>query len=110
MIPDNSHIKTLADIKEERQRVEKRLNYYEKEFKRKLQELPAELAAAGVNSVIPSFLRGKVTDSALSGGKFLLNKLFVSGDEGKPTLIGQARKTTGVIGLAKTVFRMFKGR
>jgi hypothetical protein len=108
MIGDTSHIKSLTDIATERQRLKTRLTFYEKEFKRKFQELPAELAAAGANNLIPKFLRGKVTDTALSGGKFLINKLFVSDDDTKPSIIGRA-KSGGLFSVAKTVFKMFKG-
>lgn len=108
MIGNTSHIKSLDDIVTERQRLKTRLNFYEKEFRRKFQELPAELAAAGANNLIPRFLRGKVTDTALSGGKFLINKFFVSGDDAKPSIIGRS-KAGGLFSVAKTVFRMFKG-
>ena len=104
-----SHIKSAQAIRQEQYRVRERLKLQEKEFKKRFQQLPAELAAASANNLIPKFLRGKVTDTALNGGKFLINKFFVADDDNNRSLITQTRKT-GVIPFVKTVFRMFKGK
>ena len=103
-----SHIKSAETLRQEQYRVRERLKLQEKEFKKRFQQLPAELAAASANNLIPRFLRGKVTDTALNGGKFLINKFFVADDDNK-SLVSQTRKT-GVVPFVKTVFRMFKGK
>lgn len=104
-----SHIKNVETLQQERFRVQQRLQLHEKEFKKKIQQLPGELAAAGANNFIPPFLRGKVTDTALNGGKFLINKLFVTGDSNEKGLIKTTAKS-GIIPFVKTVFKMFKGK
>ena len=105
-----SHIKSIENLQEEKFRVRERIREHESQFKRKFEQLPGELAVAGANNLIPRFLRGKVTNTALQGGKFLIDKFFVSdANSGKPTLLGKAKKT-GVIPFVKKVFKMFKGR
>ena len=104
-----SHIKSSEALRQEQFRVRERLKLQEKDFKKRFQQLPAEIAAASANNLIPRFLRGKVTDTALNGGKFLINKFFVADDDHNKSLITQTRET-GVIPFVKTVFRMFKGK
>ena len=102
-------IDSLDALKLEQQRVRQRIVLHEKEFAKKFQQLPGELAVASANNFIPRFLRGKVTDTALSGGKFLIDKLFVKQDEANKFNLPVIKKT-GVVPFVKTVFRMFKGR
>ena len=109
MTSDLSHIKSIEALKAEQYRVKERLKVHEKDFRKKFQQLPGELAVASANNFIPRFLRGKVTNTVLGGGKFLIDKFFVEDDPNKPNLIDKAKKT-GVIPFVKTVFRMFKGR
>jgi hypothetical protein len=104
-----SHIKSVEALRQERFRVQQRIIEHEKEFKKKLQQLPAELAAAGANSLIPPFLRGKITNSALNGGKFLINKFFVTPEANQRSLLPASSKN-GILPFVKTVFKMFKGK
>lgn len=105
-----SHIKSLKDLQQEQYRVKLRVQQHEKDFAKKVQQLPAELAAAGVNNLIPPFLRGKVTNSALNGGKFLINKFFVTDEATGGTKLLTSAKKSGVIPLVKTVFKMLRGK
>ncbi len=100
-----SHINSIEALQKEQERVRNRLRQQEVELKRKMQELPAELAAAGANTFIPKILRGKVTNTALKGGKFLINKFFVDGDSSLKLLPGI--KKQGLFSVVKNVFRMF---
>lgn len=104
----NSSIKSISDLRREQQLARQRIQAHEVEFKRKIQQLPGELAVASANNFIPRFLRGKVTNTALSGGKFLIDKFFVEPDATTRAL--QATRKSGVIPFVKTVFRMFKRR
>jgi hypothetical protein len=83
MDTDLRHIKSVEDIHFERARIRQRLVMREQELTRKMYEIPAELAAAGANSMIPSFLRGKVTNAALNGGKKLINAFLVPEENAK---------------------------
>ena len=103
-------IKSIADLREQQQRAKQRLQYYEADFKKKFQQLPGELAVASANNFIPRFLRGKVTDTALSGGKFLIDTFFVAPDQNNSNSLGLPLRKSGVVPFVKTVFRMFKGR
>jgi hypothetical protein len=103
-------IKSLADLRQQQQRAKERLHYYEADFKKKFQQLPGELAVASANNFIPRFLRGKVTDTALSGGKFLIDTFFVAPDQTTANTQGLPIRKSGVIPFVKTVFRMFKNR
>lgn len=104
-----THIKDAQTLRQERFRVQERIKGHEREFKKKLQQLPGELAVAGASSVIPGFLKGKVTNTALNGGKFLIDKFFVSSEPGAKGLLNSTKKT-GVIPLVKTVFKLLKGK
>ncbi len=102
-----SHINSIAALQHEQQRVRSRIKQQEVELKRKMQELPGELAVVGANSFIPKILRGKVTNTALKGGKFLVNKLFV---DSEPTKKGwsSSGKASGAFSIAKTLFKILK--
>ena len=103
-----AHINSIDALKTEQLKIKERLMLHEREFKRKFQQMPAEVAAASANNFIPKILRGKITNSALNGGKFLINKLFVTEDD-KPNFVQKASKK-GIFTFAKTVFRMIKGK
>lgn len=106
----SNSIKSMADLKLERLKTQERLKGHQLEFKKKIQQLPGELAVASANNFIPRFLRGKVTNTALSGGKFLIDKFFIEPDQNTIAAKGQSIRKSGVIPFVKTVFRMFKGR
>lgn len=103
-------IKSIADIKTQQELTRQRLQNYEVDFKKKIQQLPGELAVASANNFIPRFLRGKVTDTALSGGKFIIDKFFVDADANPSNASRLPIRKSGVIPFVKTVFRMFKNR
>jgi hypothetical protein len=103
-------IKSIADLKVQQQKTRERLQHYELDFKKKIQQLPGELAVASANNFIPRFLRGKVTDTALSGGKFLIDKFFVEPGQTNATPTRLPLRKSGVIPFVQTVFRMFKNR
>lgn len=100
---DLRHIATIEDIRLEKMRIRQRLTEREKELSRKMYEIPAELAAAGANSFIPSFLRGKVTNAALSGGKMIINKFMVPEEKGN-SMLPQASKGFSLLkGIGKAI-------
>ncbi|TDH23012.1 hypothetical protein EXU57_18295 [Segetibacter sp. 3557_3] len=105
MTHDLSHINSLETLRTEKRVIRNSLNQQEADLKRKMQELPAELAAAGANTLIPKMLRGKVTNTALKGGKFLINKFFV--DSNGPKLLSGPGKP-GVLSVVKNVFKLIR--
>ena len=107
MSNNSSRINSIEALQREQQLVRNRIKQHEVELRKKLQELPGELAVVGANTFIPKILRGKVTNTALNGGKFLINKFFVDSDDQKflPGI-----KKPGVFSVVKKVFRMFKGK
>ena len=100
---DFSHIKSVDDLKREQFAVRQRIKMHQDSIQRKMYEIPAEIAAAGANTLIPGFLKGKVTNAALNGGKNLINKFFVPEEKGGvvPGLIKHS-------GLIKKVFSLFR--
>jgi hypothetical protein len=100
-------ITSIETLRREKIRVKERLQYHEKELSRKMYEIPAELAAAGANSFIPSFLRGKVTNAGLNVGKKLINKFFVP-EEKEQSLLPAASKSIGLFRGLKKAFSLFK--
>ncbi len=107
---DLSHINSLETLQREQQLIKQRIKHRENELRLKMYEIPAELAAAGANSLIPKILRGKITDAALKGGKKLLNKFFVPEDETKRIGWTKSNKTSSVISLLAKGIKLFKGR
>jgi len=103
-------IKTVADVKFEQQKTRERLVGYEQDFKRKFKQLPGELAVAGANNFIPPFLRGKITNTALSGGKFLIDRFFVESENKNSGFNRLPLRPQGILPFVKTVFRMFTKR
>jgi hypothetical protein len=104
-----NHITTVEKLQQEKYRVRERLEIHKRELSRKMYEIPAELAAAGANRLIPGFLRGKITNAALSGGKKLINKLVVPGDDQKSALPSISRGITIASGIRK-LFSLWRGR
>lgn len=105
-----SHIGSVEALRREQMLVKQRLHSREEELKLKMYEIPAELAAAGVNSVIPGILRGKITDNVLNGGKKLINALIVpsSGEQGG--IAGKIVKHRGLIGLLRKGIALWRGK
>ena len=103
-----SHINSLEAITVEKKRVQARLDRGRRELSLKMYEIPAELAAAGVNTIIPSFLKGKVTNAALNGGKKLINRFMVP-EENNRAISGVSKGISLIRGLKK-VYSLWKGR
>lgn len=108
---DLTHITSVDALRREQMIVKARIKDRESELRLKMYEIPAELAAAGANSLIPKILRGKITDAALNGGKKLINNFFVPGETKQQNLLTHTIKNpTGVFSLLKKGIGLFKGR
>lgn len=108
---DLTHITSVDALRREQMIVKARIKDRESELRLKMYEIPAELAAAGANSLIPKILRGKITDAALNGGKKLINNFFVPGETKRQNLLTHTIKNpTGVFSLLKKGIGLFKGR
>jgi len=99
---DLSHITSVNALKREQLIVKERIKNREQELRLKMYEIPAELAAAGANSIIPKLLRGKITNAALNGGKKLINNFIVPSDSKQQNLLTYTMKNpSGVFSLIK---------
>jgi len=108
---DLSHITSVDALRREQLIVKERIKDREQELRMKMYEIPAELAAAGANSIIPKILRGKITNAALNGGKRLINNFFVPSDSKQQNLLTHTIKNpTGVISIIKKGISLFKGK
>lgn len=83
-----------------------RVRIQETELRARVKKLPGELAYAGAKTIVPAFIAGKLTNTALDGLKTGVNNLF---DKNKPkTASGLAGAVSGVVpslvgGLVKQV-------
>jgi hypothetical protein len=90
--------------------VRSRIKDREGELRMKMYEIPAELAAAGANSLIPKMLRGKITNAALNGGKKLINNFLVPNDPNQQNLLTNTIKNRGIFSILKKGFNLFRGK
>lgn len=107
---DLSHITSMDALKKEQIIVKLRLKEREEEIKMRMYEIPAELAAAGAQTLIPKILRGKITEAALSGGKRLINNFLVPSGSKQQNTLTYTIKKPGVLSLLKKGFSLMKGR
>lgn len=106
-----NHITSVEALKREQLVVKTRIKDREEELRLKMYEIPAELAAAGANTLIPKILRGKITNAALNGGKKLINNFLLPGETKPQNLLTHTIKNPGgVISLLKKGFGLLKGR
>ncbi len=90
-----SHITSVEALRREQMTVKARIKEREHELRLKMYELPAELAAAGANSLIPKIFRGKITKAALNGGKRLINNFLVPAETKQQNLLTHTIKNPG---------------
>jgi hypothetical protein len=107
---DLSHITSIEDLKKEQALITQRILMREEELRLKLYEIPAEIAAAGVNSLIPNFFRGKITDAALNGGKKLMKKLLAPSSDNRINSISNFKQTNSVISIIGKGLKLLKGK
>ena len=107
---DLSHVVSLDALRREQVTVQVRLKDRENELRLKMYEIPAELAAAGANAVIPTFLRGKITNAALNGGKKLINNFIVPAGKTDQNLLTHAVRNKGVFSILKKGFNLLRGK
>lgn len=105
-----SHITSVAALQKEQAMVRQRITRREDELKMKMYEIPAELAAASVNSMIPDILRGKITNAALNGGKRILNSLLVPDTKQKSDLLTTTVKHRGIFAAIKRGIKVIRGK
>lgn len=104
MIENNmNHINSLEALNREKILVRKRLERHKDALSLKLYEIPAELAAAGANTLIPGFLKGRVTNAALSGGKKLINRFIVPEEKSNSALPSVMKGISLVRGIKKAI-------
>ncbi len=109
MEQDFSHIKNLETLTVEKFIVRERMERRKQALALKLYEIPAELAAAGANTLIPGFLKGRVTNAALSGGKKLINRFVVPEENSKGSLPSIA-KGISIVRSLKKIYALWRGR
>ena len=105
---DWSGIDTLEDLQREQRRLKAHIHTQEAELRGRVKQVPGELVAAGANAIIPGFLSGKITTSAIGFAKNLVTKLFIKkGEDGEGSpLLGAAGKI-GLFALLKFGFNAF---
>ncbi len=94
----------------EQVKVKARIKERENELRLKMYEIPAELAVAGANSMIPKIFRGKLTNAALNGGKKLINNFLVPKEKQEENLLTHTVKNRGVLSILKKGFDLWRSR
>lgn len=102
-----SHVTSLDMLQREQGVVKNRLRNREQDLKMKMYEIPAELAVAGAKTFIPKILQGKITETALNGGKRLINN-FIVPKSGQTDLISGAIRNRSLFSLVKKGLSLFK--
>jgi len=107
-----SSINTIEDLQREQRLLKARIRLQEKELRQRVKQVPGELFYAGVNSVVPAMLSGKITATALNFGKNLINKAFVKKEDGEETnsKLFSAAKQMGLLALLKVGFNAFMNK
>ncbi|HEY8389273.1 MAG TPA: hypothetical protein VIK74_11750 [Parasegetibacter sp.] len=104
---DLSHIRTIEDLRVEKNLTRVRIRANEEELKVRMKHLPAELVGSALTAVVPSFLSGKITFSAIKGVKSLLNNLLSKDKSGSiGSVLGATVKRVGMLSALNTGFRM----
>lgn len=107
---DLSHITSIASLQKEQALIKQRIESRENELKAKMYEIPAELVAGGVNSVIPRILRGKISNTVINGGKKILNSLLVPESKHNSNMLTYSVKNRGIFSAIKKGFKIFRGK
>jgi len=95
--PDLTHINSIADLRLEQKRVQMRIRIQEKQLKEHVKRLPGELVYTGIKTVVPTFLAGKLTNTALNGLRSGVNNLFDKGAKEKAEPSGIATVITSLL-------------
>jgi hypothetical protein len=104
-------INTVEDIQLEKRRLKARIRAQEKDLRARVPQLPGELLFAGVNSFVPAVLSGKITTTALTFGKNLVNRAFAKKEgEGDNSKLLSSVKQMGVLTLLKVAFNAFMSK
>ncbi|MBS1565687.1 MAG: hypothetical protein JST39_14960 [Bacteroidetes bacterium] len=108
---DWSNIDSLADLQQAQRSLRAEIRMQEKELRGRVKQVPGELLAAGANAIVPHFLSGKITDSAIGFGRNLVNKIFSKKEDGSAgsPLLGAAAKM-GLFALLRVGFNAFMNR
>lgn len=69
-------------MKLEQKRVRLRVKLQEKELRTRVKKVPGELVASVAKTVVPAFIAGKVTDTAIGGLSNGINMLFSKNKSG----------------------------
>ena len=107
---DLSHVTSMDALLHEQRIVKQRIKVRETELRQKMYEIPAEMAAAGVNRFIPKIFRGKITNAALNSGKKLLNSFIIPESQQSPNILTQTVKNRGVFSILKKGIGLFRGK
>jgi hypothetical protein len=100
------YIDSMEGLRQEQQNVRSRIRSRENELRKRVHQIPGELFYSGVDSVIPSFLSGKVSSFALNAGKGLINNFFVrKAARTGGTAILNVLKPSGILRKAGSVIR-----
>ncbi len=101
-------IDTIEDLQREQRRLKAHIRVQEKELRARVQQVPGELFYAGVNAVVPAILSGRITSSALSLGRNLVNRVFAKKEgEGDNSKLVNSVKQVGLLTVLRFAYNAF---
>jgi hypothetical protein len=107
-------IHSIEDLKREQKKVKLRLQQQEVDLKQRVREIPGEFAKSAVSSLIPSFLSGRISNTALDGLRSGINWFFSkdktpqNGGELIASLAQGIFKQVGWVGVLKMAAKLFQ--
>ncbi len=98
---------TRESIQLEQLRLKRIIKQQEEVLRQKVQKLPGELLYAGVDSLLPVGLSGKISDKILTAGKNFINRAVVKKTGGQTSRLVTAAKQAGIFTLLKMAYTAF---
>ena len=98
---------TRESLQQEQRRLKQVIRQQEKDLRQRVQKLPGELLYAGVDSILPPVLTGRITHGILNAGKNFINKSIVKKTAGNTSRLVTAAKQAGLVALLKFGYNMF---
>jgi hypothetical protein len=98
--PNSPRIRNLHELRAARKITKQRVVEGERQLKERLQELPGQLVYTGLKYVVPPLLSGKITNSLLSAGKYLVDLYFLKKDkspDGKKGILSDTVRRAGLL-------------
>ncbi|MEP6750599.1 MAG: hypothetical protein ABJB86_22875 [Bacteroidota bacterium] len=97
---------TKESLQQEQRRLRLIIQQQEADLRGRVQKIPGELLYAGVDSVLPAVLTGKISNKILTISKNFVNKSIVKKANGNTSRLVTVAKQAGIFTLLKFGYNM----